>query len=442
MSDEKKKMPVVDFLKSIDMENTPKETIDVLKSMGDAINNAMNEYLVDTIDTKALDDKLADALKSIAGKEDLSQVKDEITDIKSAIIKIKAATEKGSDGTLKIKSLEDQIAEQFKGFTYQDNKTGVLKIKTDELKEKGIRKTIDLIIKEAPSSVTMTSGGQPVAGGITIDNQISVAPKLIPILRDVANTANISTTSVVYAEITGTNGDAAWVPEGGLKPAMNVTLGTKTINVGKIALTAKITSEVMSDIPQLVQEIRSEIINKIDTKEAEGILNGSGTGGEIKGVAADFPAFSLTGLEVEKPNMYDAIVAGYTQIVSTSNMAYAPNAIRMNPVDYAKMQLTKNTNGDYIRPFKVGDELITGLRVIQDASTEIGSFIMADFRYLNIRDYQVLSITFGWENDDFTRNMVTMIGEKRLLAYVKSQYKTAFLSDTFANVITGITPKG
>jgi hypothetical protein len=31
-----------------------------------------------------------------------------------------------------------------------------------------------------------------------------------------------------------------------------------------------------------------------------------------------------------------------------------------------------------------------------------------------------------------------MIGEKRLMAYIKSQYKPAFVKDTFANVIEAI----
>ena len=143
---------------------------------------------------------------------------------------------------------------------------------------------------------------------------------------------------------------------------------------------------------------------------------------------------------MQAPNYYDALVAAYTQITSTSNMAYAPNGVRMNPVDYANMQLTKDVNGQYLRPFKVGDELVSGLRVIADPNQAVGSFIMGDWRYLNIRDYQPLTVSFGWENQDFTKNMVTMIGEKRLLAYIKSNYKTAFVSDTFDDVITAITP--
>ena len=45
----------------------------------------------------------------------------------------------------------------------------------------------------------------------------------------------------------------------------------------------------------------------------------------------------------------------------------------------------------------------------------------------------------GWENDDFSKNIVTVLAEKRLMAYIKAQYKTAFVKDTFATVIEGIT---
>ena len=317
----------------------------------------------------------------------------------------------------------------------------MMKLKSEEFKSDRANVTVTLVLdRKAATDPVMTTGGAPVAGGITIDPNIAVAPRKRYVIRDLANVSSISTTSVTYAEMTNVEGDAGWVSEGNLKPSMSADLKTATVNVGKVALSAKITTEVMQDIPQLVQEIRSEIINKIDAAEENGILNGTGSDGQIKGVSGDFPAFTLDGIEVQAPNYYDALVAAYTQITSTSNMAYAPNGVRMNPVDYANMQLTKDVNGQYLRPFKVGDELVSGLRVIADPNQAVGTFIMGDWRYLNIRDYQALTISFGWENQDFTKNMVTMIGEKRLLAYIKSNYKTAFVSDSFADVITAITP--
>lgn len=439
-----KKIKFKDFLDTQGLSEDESKVFDTFSKGLDSFMEALyKQYMEDQIDSKELKKSLDEATQSIEelkseikGLADSKSVNDRLKEFGDTIVRIKAATEKTKDGKREIKSLGDQIADACKEFVVESN--GVKKINVEALKEKGGVK-FDVVMKAALAPV-MTTGGAPVAGGITIDDQISVDPRKRASIRDLANVASISTPTVVYAQLKDVEGDAAWVPEGGLKPSMTAEVDTVSLTAGKIALTAKITTEVMQDIPQLEKEIEAEILNKIGLKEEDGIFNGTGTGGQIQGVGDSLPAFSLTGIEISKsPNMYDAIVAAYTQIVSTSNMAYSPNAIRMNPVDYANMQLTKNDNGDYIRPFKIGDELITGLRVVQNPNVPVGSFQMGDFRYLFIRDYVVLSLNFGWENDDFTKNLVTILGEKRMLAYIKSQYKTAFVADTFANVITAIT---
>lgn len=443
MGKETKKVEFKDFLDTKGLSEDESKVFDVFAKGLDGYMEALfDQFMKDEIDSKSMKESIDNATKAIdelktevKGFADSKSINERLKSFEETIVRIKAATEKTKGGDIRFKSLGEQIADACKGFVTEIN--GVKTIDVEALKKKGGVK-FDVVVKS--SAPVMTTGGSPVAGGITIDDQISVAPRKRASIRDVANVASISTPSVVYAELKDVTGDAAWVPEGGLKPSMTASVETVTVSAGKVALTAKVTTEVLQDIPQLEREIEAEIINKIGLKEEDGIFNGTGSSGQIKGVGDLIPAFSLTGIEVSKsPNMYDAIVAAYTQIVSVSNMAYSPNAIRMNPVDYANMQLTKNDNGDYIRPFKIGDELITGLRVIQDPNVKLGSFQMGDFRYLFIRDYVVLSMSIGWENDDFTKNLVTILGEKRMLAYIKSQYKTAFVSDTFKNVITAIT---
>lgn len=439
-----KKVEFKDFLDTKGLSEDESKVFDIFaKGLDNFMEALFKQFMEDEIDSKSMKESIENASKSIEdlkkevkGFADSKSINERLKQFEETIVRIKAASEKDKNGDWRIKSLGEQIADACKDCVIESG--GIKKIDVESLKKKG-GIAFDVVLKAAASPVT-TAGGSPVAGGITIDNTISVNPRKRATIRDVANVARISTPSVVYAELYDVSGDAEWVPEGGLKPSMTAKVKTTTITAGKVALTAKVTTEVLQDIPQLEKEIEAEIINKIGLKEEDGIFNGTGSDGQIKGVGDTMPAFSLTGLEVAKsPNMYDAIVAAYTQIVSVSNMAYSPNAVRMNPVDYANMQLTKNDNGDYIRPFKIGDELITGLRVIQDPNVKLGSFQMGDFRYLFIRDYVVLSLSIGWENDDFTKNLVTVLGEKRLLAYIKSQYKTAFVSDTFTNVITAIT---
>lgn len=426
---------MIDFLKGIDIENTDEATVEMLKSMGKAVEDRMSEYLKGAINKEAMESAIAEALKGIDSKEELMSVKEQISEVKETLVRMKGAFEVKND-RVEIKSLAQQIEEQLKGFITTDKKGAkIVDLKEACKKSAGNKKVLNLVVD---TKAAVTSAGAPHLGAV-VDNALSVDPKAQTIIRQHANVASIAGRSVTYAEYVAGEGDAAWVPEGGLKPSMSATLQEKTINAGKVALTVKLTEETLTDLPQLVAEIQAEIINRIGLAEEAGILSGTGADGQIKGIASDMPGFSLGTFKIEKANAYDAIVAAYTQIVSTSNMAYRPNLVLMNPIDYAQMQLVKDVNGQYLRPFRVGDELIPGLRVEASTAVAQGDLWVGDFNYLNIRDVWALTVQFGWENDDFTKNLVTMIGEKRLIAYIKAQYKTAFVKDTIANIIEGIS---
>ena len=426
---------MLDFLKGLDIEKTDKATVELLKSMSNAIEERMKEYLNGTIDKEAMENAIAEAIKGIDSKEELKSVKEQINDVKECLVRMKGAFEtKG--GKVVVKSLEQQVEEQFKEFiTFRDGKK-VVDIKAACEQGKGKKATLNLVIEKAAAPITTASVHNV---GAFVDSISSTEPRSESVIRQYANVAQASGRGVLYAEFAPGEGDAEWVAEGGVKPLLSGEVNEVNIVAGKVALGAKLTEETLSDFPQLVAEIRAEIINRIGLAEEEGILNGTGTGGQVQGVAKTMPGFSLSSLEVEKPNIYDAIVAGYTQIISVSNMSYRPNLVLVNPLDYAQMQLAKDVNGQYLRPFKAGDELIKGLEVVTTTAVAQGEVVMGDFNYLNIRDVWALTITFGWENDDFTKNLVTMIGEKRLVPYIKSQYKTAFLKDTIANIIAGLT---
>lgn len=425
---------MIDFLKGIDIENTDEATVEMLKSMGKAVEDRMSEYLKGTINKETMESAIADALKGIDSKEELMSVKEQISEVKESLVRMKGAFEKKGDKMV-VKSLEQQVEEQLKSYISTDKKGAkVVDLKSACEQGKGHKMTLNLVVdtKDAISSMHATH-----VGGV-IDNTIAPAPKAESVIRKFANVASANGRSITYAEFVAGEGDAEWVPEGGVKPVMEGEIEEKTIVAGKVALGAKLTEETLTDLPQLVAEIKAEIINRIGLAEEDGILNGTGEGGTVKGVSENMSGFSLGSLKIEKPNTFDAIVAAYTQIISTSNMSYRPNLVLVNPLDYAGMQLAKDTNGQYLRPFKAGDELVQGLQVVTTTAVAQGTLIMGDFNYLNIRDTWELTVTFGWENDDFTKNLVTMIGEKRLVPYIKAQYKTAFVKDSIANIITGI----
>lgn len=431
-----------DFLSKIDLSVMDEVSVKSLQALQDAINATVGDFMDDTIDKKTFEDKLNEVSQKIDSEKELETVRKELGEMKEIIVRMKGAMHKNEDGQMVFKSVDQQIEEQLKDFiTVGKHGEKTVDLKTACKQSIGFKKNLTIVVNRKDVS-PVTSINVAPHYNMTIDNQLSVEPRSQTVIRKFANVAAISTRSLTYAEFNPGEEEAEWVPEGGLKPMMSGTLAEVTINAGKVALGTKTSEETLSDLPQLVAEVRAEIINRIGLKEEEGILSGTGSGGQIKGIGSDIPKFSLTTLKVDKPNTYDVIVGMYTQIVSMSNMAYRPNLVLMHPLDYAQMQLTKDVNGQYLRPFRIGDELIQGLRVETSTAIKQGDIWVGDFNYLNIRDVWVLTITLGWENDDFTKNMVTILGEKRLMVYIKKQYKTAFVKDNIATVIEAITPAG
>lgn len=443
------------ILELMDMKNMSEEDkkrweqLDEL--LGDSFDARVKSFLSDEIKMedfrKSIDDavkEVDECKKSLKGFTDQDTFEKKMQEISDTLVRIKAATVVKSNGELGVKSVEEQLNEQLKSYISVEKRDGheiqSLNLKDACLKSPGNKLQLNLVMGTKGTAATIQSGTLATHYGLEVDPSLSVDPRSQTVIRKYSNVSTTSSRSLVYAEYKSKDGDAAWVEEGALKPLMDATLSEKTVTAAKVAIAAKFTEETLSDFPNFVNEVKAEMINKLGIKEEKGILDGTGESGELKGVAADMPAFSLTSLKVESPNEFDALVAAYTQIVSVSDMAYRPNLVLMNPVDYAQMQLAKDANGGYLRPFRLGDELIQGMQVVTSTAITAGDFIMGDFGYLNIRDLWALSITVGWENDDFRKNIVTTLAEKRLMCYIKSQYKTAFVKDKFKTVMEAIKP--
>lgn len=432
----------------VDLESMDEDQKKFIKGLDDKLEELNMKFLKDALPkseyvkeltglTEAMKDLNDNVLSDKIDKKDFDTFKENVL---GELVKIKAVMEKTPDGGFKIKGLEDQVRDQLKSYISKDhNGREIVDLKSACKSMPGNKLNITIIpnVKaNTPITSNVTTTGVPMSPGVVFDPSISTPPLAESELRQFANVATINARTIIYTQLKDSTGDAEWVPEGGLKPSMTASIEEKSITAGKVALTATVTDEVITDLPQLVAEIRSEIIYKIGVAEEEGILFGSGSNGEIKGVFSDIPEYSLTSLKVARPNNFDAIVAAYTQIVSTSKRNYTPNLVRVNPVDLANMKLTKDANGAYLfPPFTLQDgSLISGVQIKPSTTITEDEFFIGDFRYLNIRDYQPLSITFGWVNDDFQKNQVTMVGEKRLLAYIKSNYLTAFVKGKYSTI--------
>jgi hypothetical protein len=157
----------------------------------------------------------------------------------------------------------------------------------------------------------------------------------------------------------------------------------------------------------------------------------------LQGLASIAGKYVLTTVQTSTPNDTDAIRAAMAQIASLN---FTANYAFVNPIDGANMDLQKGSTGYYVMPpfQSVDGKVISGVRVIESNQIPVGSVLVADMSRFMVRPYKPFAYQYGWVNNDFEIGMVSIIGERRIHAYVAQNHVGAFVYDTFANIKTAI----
>ena len=180
-----------------------------------------------------------------------------------------------------------------------------------------------------------------------------------------------------------------------------------------------------------------ELYNTEDTQ----LLTGSGSGVNLFGLAtgaqtdADIPS----GFEVASPNYWDCILASFATIAASKAKA---NAILMNPADVYLMAAAKGSNGQYVAPIFWVNNVPTlfGVPITMTTAVAAGTFYTADTNKAGMLfQRKAPSIRFfDQDSDNVQKNLITVRVEEELS--FAQFHTTAVFTDTFANVITAITP--
>jgi hypothetical protein len=85
-----------------------------------------------------------------------------------------------------------------------------------------------------------------------------------------------------------------------------------------------------------------------------------------------------------------------------------------------------------------GQPKLAELTVVSTTWMTAGNFLVGDMSKSNVRMRENMNVTVGYVNDDFQRNMVSILAEARLVHYVKANDVNAFVKGTIATAITAI----
>lgn len=262
------------------------------------------------------------------------------------------------------------------------------------------------------------------------------------ILDSVAR-GSTSSKFITYVQQTGSADAMKWVAEAGSKVEQEPAWEEVTEEVKKIAGYVKISKEMLDDLSFIRSEINLDLMEGLRDEIEETLLNGTG-GVQINGLLSPgmaLPTFNpgSFALSVPNANITDLIRVIKAQIQSASQ---DPTHAIMHPQDIAALQLTKGTDNTYTYPMYLpnGEEVmsVAGIKIISSTYIAQGTMLVGDMSKVNVKFRENMNMSVGLDRDDFTRNMITILVEARLVQYVKNNQKTAFVVSDIATDITAI----
>lgn len=261
-----------------------------------------------------------------------------------------------------------------------------------------------------------------------------------PFILELVNVGTIMSNVWEWVEQKNLDGGAAMTAEGAKKSQADFDLVVASANVKKVTAYIKVTKEMLDDVELMRSEIDQELRELINLKIDDQLLNGTGLTVELSGINQNATAWAAGAfaLTIPTPNVFDVIRTAINQV--RVNL-FEPNYIVMHPTDVAKMDLAKASDGHYVLPPFISNDgtTVSGIRVVSNTGVTVGNFLVGDFTKYGVRFKEGLTINVGYENDDFTKNLVTILAEARLVGRVKSNHYGAFVKGVISTSITALT---
>ena len=207
----------------------------------------------------------------------------------------------------------------------------------------------------------------------------------------------------------------AIVAEGAAKPESNYAGSIQTGTIKTIAHWTKMTEQMIADDANVVSFINDDMTYQLNKVIDYQLVRGSGSG-ELKGLdqSGNYTDY-ITGSGFTTG---DTVIDLILKVKSKMEAANITNiALLLNPTDWCKVLCSKNVNKDYLIPgiVDIPTQRIWGIPVILSGSVEAGKFHMGNFyEGGKIIERSGIAVELDREQDDFTKNLMTLRVERRL----------------------------
>lgn len=267
----------------------------------------------------------------------------------------------------------------------------------------------------------LTNAGQGIAGSTSYDVQaqrdggLYNDPRRPLSLLDVLPSLPVTSSSFEYVKLANYVNTAAFqIEEGQQKAESNFDMAPESANIATVAHWTKASVQVLDDEPSLGQRLLDLLQYGVLSKLESEIVAGAGGKGKIRGLI-DQATVHAAPLNMDGTLMEPIERIGHA-VTELKTNGWQPGVIILNPADWFIIATIKATDKQYIMgsPREAAPLMLWDVPVVLTPSLARNSAIVLDTKQVAILDRQTPTLAASREEgQNFTSNMVTLLGELR-----------------------------
>jgi HK97 family phage major capsid protein len=222
------------------------------------------------------------------------------------------------------------------------------------------------------------------------------------------------TDSVVLMRENSFTNNARGQTEGAEKAQSAITFNKYNVAIETIAHWLKVSKQLLADSPAVVSYIETRLRFGVEAAVDNQLMNGNGTSPNLSGLldSGNYTVYTPTSGD----NLIQAINRAKYQLWA---IGYIADTVYVNPADWGAQEIEREngSTGMYLygAPGTISGLNPFGIRVVITPRITAGTFLVGQTAVATgVWNRSGTVIEMGYEDNDFTSNLVTVLGEVRL----------------------------
>lgn len=222
------------------------------------------------------------------------------------------------------------------------------------------------------------------------------------------------TDSVVLMRENSFTNNARGQTEGQEKAQSAITFNKYNVAIETIAHWLKVSKQLLADSPAVVSYIETRLRFGVEAAVDNQLMNGNGTSPNLSGLldSGNYTVYTPTSGD----NLIQAINRAKYQLWA---IGYIADTVYVNPADWGAQEIEREngSTGMYLygAPGTISGLNPFGIRVVITPRITAGTFLVGQTAVATgVWNRSGTVIEMGYEDNDFTSNLVTVLGEVRL----------------------------